>query len=183
MKERERYGALARNALRFEAKMKPAIFFGVILLTFGAFQKPEQPPEIGSKLLAKDVPKKNSQLFMTHSSQLRPFIRKEINNVDYVIAYDEKTREVRYLSTHDPDFKTSKGLKVGDYIEVKGEEVVAYPGWEIRGPEEGDGWQPLIGYDIELTVMQIGVGSKWLARLSDEETMNVQIIAFVKGGN
>lgn len=168
--------------------MKLAIFFAVILLTFGAYQKPEQPPEIGSKLAAKDVPKKNKRHFMTHSAQFRPYIKKVINGVEYVIAYDKKTREVTYLYTDDADFKNSKGLKVGDYIEVKGRDVVAYPGWEVRGPEDENGWHPLIGFDSELTVQRGRIDAKLKLppsqyQLPDGETENVRIMAFVKGSN
>lgn len=169
--------------------MKLAIFFAIILLTFGAYQKPERPPEIGSKLSAKDVPKKrNPNHFMTHSAQFRPYIKKQIDDVEYLIAYDEKTREVRYLYTDDSDFKNAKGLKVGDYIEVKGREVVAYPGWEVRGPEDDNGWHPLIGFDSELTVLRGRIDAKLKLppiqyHLPDGETENVRIIAFVKGGN
>lgn len=169
--------------------MKLAIFVGVILLTLGAYQKAEQPPEIGSKLSAKDVPKKrNMELFMTHSAQFRPFIKKEINKVEYVIAYDEKTREVKYLYTNDSDFKTTRGLKVGDYVEVKGSEVQIYPGWEIRGPEDEDGWHPLIGFDSELTVLRGQIDFKLKLplgqyRLPAEQIENARIKAFVKGGS
>ena len=168
--------------------MKLAIFFAIILLTFGVLQKPERPPEIGSKLSAIEVPKKNVRHFMTHSAQLRPYIKKQINDVEYLIAYDKKTLEVRYLYTDDADFKNAKGLKVGDYIEVKGREVVAYPGWEVRGPEDDNGWHPLIGYDSELTVLRGKIDTKLKLppsqyHLPDGETENVRIMAFVKGGN
>ena len=169
--------------------MKLAISFAVLLLTFAAYQKPEQPPEIGAKLPAKDVPKKwNPKWFMTHSGQFRPYIKKQINDVEYVIAYDEKTREVRYLYTDDADFKNAKGLKVGDYIEVKGNDVVAYPGWEVRGPEDENGWHPLIGFDSELTVLRDEKDFKLKLlpsqfNLPADQIEKARIIAFVKGGN
>ncbi len=168
--------------------MKLVIFFAIILLTFSVLQKPEQPPEIGSKLSAKDVPKKNVRHFMTHSAQFRPYIKKQIDDVEYLIAYDEKTREVRYLCTDDPDFKNAKGLKVGDYIEVTGREVVAYSGWEVRGPKDENGWHPLIGFDSELTVLRGSIDAKLKLppsqyQLPDGETENVRIMAFVKGSN
>ena len=169
-------------------QMKLAIFFAIILLTFGAYQKLEQPPEIGSKLPSKDVPKKNINHYMTHSGQFRPYITKQLNDVEYVIAYDEKTREVKYLTTDDPDFKNAKGLKVGDYIEVKGNDVVAFPGWEVRGPEDGNGWHPMIGFDSEVTVLRDGKDFKLKLgprqfHLPADQVEKARIIAFVKGSN
>lgn len=105
-----------------------------------------------------------------------------------MIAYDDETREVRYVSTHDKKFKNSIGLGIGDYLELKGSEVRIYPGWEIRGPAGADGWVPMIGFNSELTVLRDGkevkmkraLGQYWLPA---EQTMKIKIIGFVKGGN
>lgn len=169
--------------------MKRAILLATILLVSAAYQKlKQQPPAIGSKLPAKVVPKKNTRQYMTHSSQFRPFVEIDINNIKYLIAYDEKTREVRYVSTQDPDFKSSRGLSINDYVEVKGSDVEVYPGWEIRAPAEEDGWQPLIGFNGELTILtdqkesllKLPLGQY---RIPAEQIVKAKIIAFVKGSS
>ena len=72
--------------------------------------------EPGAVLAAWHTPKKTTRLIATHPSQLRPYIEVTIEDVDYLIAYDEKTRKIKYIVTSDKDFRTKKGLKVGDYI-------------------------------------------------------------------
>ncbi len=167
--------------------MKLWIFLAVALV-FVVHQEKKLTLEVGSKLPVREVPKKNRHLFMTHSSQLRPFIEREIDEIKYIIAYDEKTREITYLSTYDKAFKSAQGFRVGDYAEVKGNEVVAYPGWEIRAPGGEDGWQLLIGFNSEMTVWSDNNEVKLkLAptqyNLPADQVLKAKIVAFVKGMN
>ena len=168
--------------------MKFTTFCVMVLVAFGSLQI-EFLPEIGSRLPASMVPKNNRELFMTAPSQLRPCIRKTIDQVKYVIAYDEKTREVKYLYTDDQHFKSSRGRRVGDFIEVTGDKVLIFPGWEIRtSEEEKNGWQPLVGFDSKMTILKDGKETELKSEpppysLPADETFKIKIIGFVKGGN
>lgn len=166
--------------------MKITILIIATFLIFGASQKADIKLEVGSVLPAKIVPKKNRKLYMTHSAQFRPFIELEVAGVRYVIAYDKKSRVIKYISTNDKKFKSADGLQVAGYVEVNNALVSVYPGWEIRGPKDKDGWQPLMGFNSEMTVLDGGKETKIELkqyRLESEQTVKVRIIGFVKGGN
>jgi hypothetical protein len=164
--------------------MKITILLITLVFSFAAFQDADIKLEVGATLPAKSVPPKNRKMYMTHSAQFRPYIRKEIKGIKYIIAYDEKNLVIKYISTHDQKFKSANGLKVGDYVEVNDEQLAVYPGWEIRGPEDKDGWQTLIGFDSEMTVLDEKAETK--IKLRDyhlEQPVKAKILAFVKGGN
>ena len=133
--------------------------------------------EPGSVLAAHHIPEKNNRLYMTAPSQLRPYIEVTIEKVDYVIAYDEKTSKIKYIVTDDKDFRTKKGLKVGDYIEVTEDQVVAFPGWEVFGPPTTDGWSTVIGFNLP----EMNPVSK--EAFKENKTLKVPILRFSKGGN
>ncbi|MBK8813163.1 MAG: hypothetical protein IPN69_20880 [Acidobacteria bacterium] len=76
-----------------------------------------------------------------------PFIVDWIDDIEYSIAYDEKTREITYINTSDPDFITGNNLKVGSCLRLKREDITIVQGWEIYGPATNDGWYPVIGYN------------------------------------
>jgi len=167
--------------------MKLCIFLAIALV-FVAHQEKKLTLDVGSKLPAREVPKKNRHLYVTHSSQLRPFIERDIDGIKFTIAYDEKTREITYLSTYDSGFKSVQGFRVGDYVDVNGNEIVAYPGWEIRAPGGEDGWQLLIGFNSEMTVWSDKNEVKLkLAptqyNLPADQVVKAKIVAFVKGMN
>jgi len=164
--------------------MKSAVLVTALLLALGAGQASEIKPEPGTVLPAKVVPKQNHHLYMTHSAQLRPFIEREIAGIKYILAYDENTRVITYVYTADEKFETD-GLRVGSYIEVDDEQTIACPGWEIRGPASKDGWQPLIGFNSEMTVRKGGKDVTIYLRTYrlPEEPVKAKISGFVKGGN
>ena len=165
--------------------MKISGLIVVLFVTFGALQKADIKLEVGARLPAEYVPTNNQKLYMTHSSQLRPYIEREVEGFKYIIAYDGKTHVIKYISTHDTRVKTADSLQVGDYVEVSDEQVEVYPGWEIRGPKDKDGWQPLIGFNSEMTVLDGGKDTK--IELKEyrlpKQPVKAKIIAFVKGGN
>jgi hypothetical protein len=140
--------------------------------------------EIGAKLKKRDFPKTSRKLYMTHPAQMRPYIEKNIDGVDYIIAYDEKSRVIKYITTNDEDFRTANGLRVGSYIEVSKEEVIAYPGWEIRAPQTSDGWYPIIGFVDEITISIDGRDDKVnVEGLEANVKVKAEVIRFSKGGN
>jgi len=133
--------------------------------------------EIGAKLNRKFIPRKISQMIATHPNQLRPFIKQTIDGVTYVIAFDEKTREIKYIHTDDKNFRTANGLRVGADLSVAKNELVSYLGWEIRAPVTPDGWYPVVGYDMPKVGGMSGVG------LRDSDTATLTVVGFSKGGN
>jgi hypothetical protein len=157
----------------------------VILLSVVApIQQSSIKLEIGARLKKRDVPRESPNLYMTHPAQTRPYIERNIDGVDYIIAYDEKSRVIKYITTNDEDFRTANGLRVGSYIEVSKEEVIAYPGWEIRAPETSDGWYPIIGFVGGITVSSEGRDIK----VNEEEMeanvkVKAKVVRFSKGGN
>ena len=87
------------------------------------------------------------QLFRTYANKYEPFLRKEIDNVEYVIGYNEKSNQITFINTSDLRFRTKKGLKVGSELELTKDQVHKIPEWEIYAPTDEEGWKPVIGYD------------------------------------
>ena len=155
------------------------LFVSLVLLLIG-FSFPPQPDiklEIGAKLDPKYIPKKITQEIMTHPGQMRPFIERSVNRVKYTIAFDAKTREIKYINTDDPKFRTSNGLRVESEIALRREQLDVYPGWEIRAPATSDGWYPVVGVDLPL------MGYEMLQNFKEGETKMLTISSFSKGDN
>lgn len=101
---------------------------------------------IGWRLAAHRAKESKSRTRIgTHVSS--PYIEKYIDDIRYMIAYDEKTLAITYINTSDLEFRTADGLKVGSHLKVNQNQVTIHPKWEIHGPETRDGWRPVIGYD------------------------------------
>ena len=150
-------------------------------------QKPAQL-ELGAEVKPEFIQeKKTKELYMTHPSQLRPFIRQEIDGVSYVIAYEEESRKVKYITTNDKDFTTDEGLQVGNFIELTKGEIIAYPGWEIRGPANKDGWHPVVGFLDKVTIMKesnrVTTDIEQIWKLNPSDRFQVMVIGFSKGGD
>ena len=133
--------------------------------------------EIGAKLDRKLIPRKIIQITATSPGQLRPYIQRTIDGVTYIISFDEKTRKIKYIHTSDKNFRAANGLRVGSNISVAKNEIVSYPGWEIRAPITSDGWYPVVGYDMP----KLGGISEDTFRKSD--TAKLTVVGFSRGGN
>lgn len=96
--------------------------------------------------------------------------------IGYTVAFDAK-HIITYIHTEDPNFATSEGLKVGGFLDVKGEQLRAYPGWEVRSPARADGWSPVVGYD---QLVELPGGLKLLYSSTDEKLRTVVISGFSK---
>jgi hypothetical protein len=156
----------------------------MLLLAVAPLHQSNIKLEIGAKLKKKDIPKDSTNLYMTHPAQLRPYIERNINGVDYVIAYDRESRRIKYIATHDEEFKTADGLKIGSDVEVSEGQVIAYPGWEVRGQATKDGWYPVVGFDGGMMVLaEAGNMPMRVAELRPGRKIKVKIISFSKGGN
>jgi hypothetical protein len=131
--------------------------------------------EIGAKLDRKYIPKEVS-FIATHPSQFRPFIKRKIDRVEYLIAYDEKTRRIKHIHTTDKDFHTADGLHMLSEIPLRQDQLLVYPSWEIRAPLTSDGWFPIVGGDLPM-------GFDLVGSFKGDETKMLTIVGFSKGGN
>lgn len=157
--------------------MKTLASFTMALLLLAPSLQSDIRLEVGAKLPRKYVSRKVTQQIATHPGQTRPYIHKTIANVDYLIAFDEKTREIRYIHTDDKDFHTVNGLRVGSAITFTREQLDIIPGWEIRAPATPDGWYPVVGVDLPM------LGGDFVEKLKDGVPTTMQIESFSKGEN
>lgn len=162
--------------LNLGSLMKICIALSLCLFSFVIPPQTGIKLEIGAKLSRKLLPKVVTEELMTHSGQTRPYIKRTIKDVEYLIAYDEKTREITYIHTSDKNFRTADGLRVMSEIPVKRDQLQAFPGWAIWAPMTSDGWYPVLEADVSTIPDFIG-GFK------DDETKMVTIAGFAKGGN
>jgi hypothetical protein len=76
---------------------------------------------------------------------------------------------------------------VGDFIELTKDEIIPYPGWEIRGPADKDGWHPVVGFDGKVTIMkeaeEVTTDMRQIWKLNPSDRLRVKVICFSKGGN
>jgi hypothetical protein len=98
----------------------------------------------------------------TPSKQMRPFVEDEIAGISYVIAYDEKSNEIKYILTRDKSFRTEAGLKPGDCVTYAEEQLAPYTKWNIRGPQTKDGWYPELGKDFFTSTKISTDGKCWV---------------------
>jgi hypothetical protein len=154
-------------------------FVALTLCLFALLMPPQATVklEIGAKLNRRLLPERVKELTATHPSQLRPFIRQTISGVEFLIAYDVKTRKIKYIHTTDKNFRTADGLGVFSEIPLKREQLKVYPGWEIRAPITSDGWYPVAGVDLP------HLGIDLAGSFKGDETRMVTIVGFSKGGN
>jgi hypothetical protein len=108
----------------------------------------ESPPAVGARFKKGWAAGKERAVCMTQPAQLDPCVERVFDGVNYQVAYSEQKHRVTYLHTNDEKFRTAEGLKIGDSIPISQETVRAWPGWEVRAPMRGDGWWPIVGYDL-----------------------------------
>jgi hypothetical protein len=135
--------------------------------------------EIGAKLPRRYVPRRIKELMGTGPTQARPFIRKNIGGIEYYIAFEEKTRKIKYISTSDKNFYTMNGLHFGSEIIVTRDQLTIYPQWYIFAPATPDGWipilDPLSGEEGNLRTS--------LSKLKGGEKTTIRIVSFIKSGD
>jgi hypothetical protein len=132
--------------------------------------------QIGAKLDAAILRGVRTERCITRPSVVEPCVDIEQDGIRYTVAFDAK-HIITYIHTEDPNFATSEGLKVGGFLDVKGEELRAYPGWEVRSPARADGWSPVVGYD---QLVELPGGLKLLYSSTDEKHRTVVIAGFSK---
>jgi hypothetical protein len=148
----------------------------LLAFSFVALAQPDIKFEIGAKLPRKYVLLSKGSI-VTDASQTRPFIETTIDDVDYLIAFDQKTRKIKYIHTNDDDFRTVNGLTVDSEITFTREQLIIFPYWEIRAPATPDGWFPVIGDDAS------PYGTEFIEKLKIGEKATTEISGFSKGGN
>ncbi|MEW6730007.1 MAG: hypothetical protein AB1489_01600 [Acidobacteriota bacterium] len=157
--------------------MKLLIGLAFILSLLAPVSQSNPKLEIGVKLNRKDVPQKITETILTHPGQIRPFIKRTIDGVEYIIAFDHRTHKVKYIYTNDKKFRTNNGLQIGSQISVAKNQLISYPGWETRAPVTPDGWYPVVGYDLPRS------GAMLKNNFSNSDTVSLTVIGFSKGGN
>jgi hypothetical protein len=147
------------------------------LVVLGATQCWAAPRlEIGAKLNELVLRGMRTERCITRPSVVETCIDIAQDGIRYTVAFDAK-HVITYIHTEDPNFATSEGLKVGGFLDVKGEDLRAYPGWEVRSPTRGDGWAPVVGYD---QLIELPGGLKLLYSSTDEKRRTVVIAGFSK---
>jgi len=133
--------------------------------------------KIGAKLPRKDAPRKYNEMMRTATNQFRPFIKRTIGKIDYTIAYDERTREIKFIYTEDKNFHTVNGLNVGKEIIFTAAGPAYMDDWEILTYETPDGWSP------HVTFAGSSAGREFLNKLKPGTQLPMNITGFSKGGN
>jgi hypothetical protein len=132
--------------------------------------------KIGAKLPRKYVSLSKAST-MTAASRTRPFVELTIKDVEYLIAFDEKTREIKYIYTDDDNFRTVNGLTADSEITFTREQLIIFPYWQIRAPATPDGWFPVIGDGAS------PFGTDYIDKLKPGEKATTEISGFSKGSN
>ena len=164
--------------------MKILLYISVFLMVLVSAQSIIEL-DIGAKLDKNLISSKN-KIIQTHPSQFRPFITMKIDCVDYKVAYDKETFEIKYIHTDDQDFLTEDSLSIGSLIQVRRDQIFNYPGWEIQLKILDNGWYPIIGYDLLniITKNDTTVSKPFSQNLyHNKEYELFKIIGFSKGGN
>jgi hypothetical protein len=157
--------------------MKSLALFTLLLVAFAVQPRADIKLQIGAKLDRKYIPKKITEVILTHPAQTRPFIERSIRGVKYIIAFDSQTREIKYINTTDPNFRTANDLRVDGKIPLTRDQLEVIPYWEVRAPMTPDGWYPVVGNDSDL------FGYDLAGSFKENETRAVSIVGFSKGGN
>jgi hypothetical protein len=152
--------------------MKSAVILTVFLLVSSHSRAQSIRLERGFVLTRKEIrqsgprqskgkPRPLTGLIATSPSQFDPYIRRKIDGIEYLIAYDSKTRKITFIHTIDKNFRTKDGLKLGDCVQYKEDQVHKIRGWYVYGPESDDGWRPVLGVDFLETERANGKPSCW----------------------
>lgn len=147
-----------------------------LIFNFSVVAQSDIKLEIGAKLSRKYVSLSKSYM-LTAANQTRPFIETTIYDVEYLIAFDQKTRKIKYIHTIDDNFRTANGLTVDSKITFTREELIIFPYWEVRAPATPDGWFPVIADDAS------PFGIDFITKLKKGEKATTEISGFSKGSN
>jgi len=158
-------------------------WFGIISIIFPTlcFGQLNLKLEIGSHIDKELLSDSTNNIILTNPSQFRPYIDITIDSVDYIIAFNEKTMEIKYIYTDDNNFRTIQGLKISSEISLTKDEIIIYPGWNVYSKITDDGWYPIIGHNFTFENDSTTFISK--DTFKDLSTVTFKILGFSKGGN
>jgi isocitrate dehydrogenase kinase/phosphatase len=138
--------------------------------------------EINARLPRRYVPRRIKQVMVTGPARTppRPFIRKAVGGIEYYIAFEEKTRKIKYIDTSDKNFRTENGLRPGMEITVTKDQLYVGPWWwYVLAPVTPDGWLPVLD--------PLGEGDEnlrqMLGKLKEGEKTSIRIVSFIKSGD
>jgi hypothetical protein len=129
--------------------------------------------KIGASLPVKCLPTEDEDKprVATAPAQSRPFIKRVVGGIKYMIAYDDETHRIKFIHTVDRAFQTKNGLRVGYQIKVSRKQITGgCCGWYTFAGSTPDGWDIIISPEN-------------LDDWREGETRTVAIGAFKKGGN
>ncbi len=142
--------------------------------------------DIGSKIEKRFLPDSTNNFILTNPSQFRPYIQIKKDSVEYTIAYDKESLEIKYIHTTDKNFRTPNGYTINSKLSLTKNEILIYPGWEIRSTISFDGWYPVIGYDLPDIISKkdtIRMNPLTIKSFVSSSYETFKIIGFSKGGN
>jgi hypothetical protein len=135
--------------------------------------------QINARLPRRYVPRRITEAMPTGPSgtSAKPVIRKTVGGIEYYIAFEEKTRKIKYIQTGDVNFRTENGLHPGLEIVVTKDQLTIGPWWwYILAPRTPDGWLPV----LDPTAGDEGNLRFLLKRLKDGEKASIKIVSFIK---
>lgn len=143
--------------------------------------------DIGTVLSSNQVPPQNTTVCAATPSQTFPCASLKIDHVAFKVGYDPETLQIKYLSTQDKNFQTEDGLRVGGWMKVREDQLLAIHGWMILGPKTKDGWRPVVGLNLRDTDDKVRFADGTIVDLSQPKhqplrTGKVKILEFEKGG-
>lgn len=125
------------------------LWFGVSVLA--SAQLPGSSFNIGQKLPSGMLEYLPKQHCLTAPSHVDPCVRVRLRGVIYTIGFQQSSRTVTYLETHDPAFATESQLSVGSRLqEGAGRLTWKDEFGEVAAPPTNDQWEPIVAFDGRL---------------------------------
>lgn len=149
----------------------------VILLAFaaGVAAQKDIKLEVNSTLPDRYA-KLSKGMTATAASQVFPFVELTIKKIDYTIAFDGKTKKIKYIFTNDDNFIDGNGRRVDEEITVEWEDIEVLPYFQLRTKPDRNGWQAVIGNSFSFN-------GDFLERTEKAGKLATEIEGFAKGYN
>ena len=94
----------------------------------------------------------------------------------YRIAFSEKNRKIKYIITTDEKFVDSTGLKVGQEVTVKYDDIEVLDYFQLRTKPDKNGWQAVLGGGFAMD-------RDLISRIEKAGQFTTRIEGFAKGYN
>lgn len=131
--------------------MKKLVLLLSTLSALASAQLPSRPFDIGQKLAPGMLDYIPKQRCLTGPSHVDPCVRVRFRGVIYTIGFQQGSKAITYIETHDPTFVTESQLHVGSRLE----EGAGGLTWkdefaEVAAPPTNDQWEPIVAFDGRL---------------------------------